>query len=153
MTAKRIDLDDQGAQVGDTVFIAGKVFEAREGSNVRLIEMTRRAFIRTKDGYDFVDPIPMLVAFFVEEVWQQVKQPPFDEETGGPFTVEAIAQRWSDVPTWHTGPAASKDIRWLIGQLEKVRAAYQAAILDDLGQTHADAIIVFAEAKLRGETT
>jgi hypothetical protein len=90
MTAKRIELDDHGAQVGDVVFVPGRVFEAREGSNVRLIEMTRRAFIRTKDGYDFVDPIPMLVAFYVEEVWQQ--RPPLPVQALSVADVEVLIE-------------------------------------------------------------
>jgi hypothetical protein len=44
-----------------------------------------------------------------------------EQQDGGPFTIEDIEARWSNVPTWHDGPAASKDIRWLIEQLRQAQ--------------------------------
>ena len=48
---------------------------------------------------------------------------PFDFSEHGPFSLDAIEQRWSNVPKWHRGPSASRDIHWLIAEVRRLSAA------------------------------
>src|SRR4051812_37307635 len=53
---------------------------------------------------------------------------PPEQDDGGPFSIADIEARWRNVPTWHTGPAASKDIHWLIATIAGLHAEHEAMV-------------------------